>query len=319
MQNILSESATHKKILGSLGGALPNPDTVLGHKGAGRFAAYRKLLNDPHTWSCVQSRKSGVLSQSLSPPDVIEQDTTLEKCLEHIDIHAFAETVLDAVLYGYQPIELIWQKGDGYLYPIPKAKPQEWFAFGEDGSPEFALGPQLGQKLPEHKFLFPTYKGSYVNPYGTGLLSKCYWPVSFKNGGLRFWATYMERYGMPTVLGRYERGSTLDEAKELAEHLSGMSQDAVIVAPSDVSLQMVEPNRHGSVELFEKMVENCNSEISKAILSQTLTTEIDVGSRAAAEIHFKVRGEIVESDMRFVRYWIKELMKTCTEVNRIYS
>jgi phage gp29-like protein len=177
----------------------------------------------------------------------------------------------------------------------------------------------MGKMLPDYKFLIPVYKGSYTNPYGTGLLSKCYWPVTFKNGGLRFWATYMERYGMPTVLGRYERGSTMNEAQELAAHLSEMSQDSVIVAPSDVSLQMVEANRHGSVELYSKMIENCNSEISKAILSQTLTTEIDAGSRAAAEIHYRVRGEIIESDMRFVKAWIKKLYETIIEVNRLYG
>ena len=42
-------------------GMLPNPDRVLRRTGK-TVEAYRELKNDPHVWSCIQSRKSGTLS-----------------------------------------------------------------------------------------------------------------------------------------------------------------------------------------------------------------------------------------------------------------
>jgi len=315
MNNITKEAATYEKMIGGQGSILPNPDTILAKQGTNRFHAYRKLLNDPHVWSCVQSRKSGVLSGTIPSINI---PTNIAALWEKIDLVEIMDSLLDAILYGYQPIELIWQEtAEGYL-PTPIAKPQEWFVFHTAGPPVFAQGDLRDKHVPNYKFIFPVYKGSYMNPYGIALLSKCYWPVTFKNGGIRFWVTFTERYGMPMMLGKYERGSTTDEATELASHLVDMAQDTVIIAPSDINLQLVEPNRHGSVELYTKLIENSNTEISKAILSQTLTTDIDAGSRAAAEIHFKVREEVIESDRRFISKWLQKLADMIEEVNKIY-
>ncbi len=63
------------------------------------------------------------------------------------------------------------------------------------------------------------------------------------------------------------------------------------------------------------MIKHCNSEISKALLSQTLTTELEGGSYAAAETHFKVREEIIHADISMVDNLINSLIGMIVSLN----
>lgn len=127
-------------------------------------------------------------------------------------------------------------------------------------------------------------------------LAKCYCPVTFKNGGLRFWVNFTEKYGMQILLGQYQRGETNEEIRSFAEQLESVYEDAIIHSPLDVKLGLYEPNRTSSVNLYLELILFANSEISKAILSQTLTKELEGGSYATSQTHFQIRKEIIFAD-----------------------
>lgn len=127
--------------------------------------------------------------------------------------------------------------------------------------------------------------------------------------------SFMEKYGMPILLGQYTRGVTQDESQKLAEELASMTEDSVIVTPSDINLSLHEAQKTSSVDLYERLMNYCNSEISKAILSQTLTTEIGSGSLAAAAVHYKVRQEVVMADINIVEEAINRLIHWFVDLN----
>ncbi|MFH1049311.1 MAG: DUF935 family protein [bacterium] len=303
-------------------GMLPNPDRVLRRTGK-TIEAYRELKNDPHVWSCIQSRKSGTLSletrivQNKADSKVVKD---VEEILKALDIQQIIRDILEAPLFGYQPIEIIWEITEGNRkYIVPKsliAKPQEWFFFDSEGKLRYRIpGVSEGEIIPDMKIICARYESSYLNPYGESLLSKCYWPVTFKNGGLRFWVNFTEKYGMPFLLGQYTRGASREEIETLAQELANMTEDAVIVSPMDIKLELHEAVKSTSVELYRELIKYCNAEISKAILSQTLTTELDMGSYAAAETHFKVRREVILSDIRLVESVFDELISYIVRLN----
>lgn len=297
---------------------LPNPDTILRKSGRG-LEVYRQLKNDPHVWSCIQSRKSGVLSlgfelqQENSSPEIFAQ---VQKMLDAIDVYQFESDCLEAPLFGFQPIEVIWSRKDNIIYPKElKARPQESFAFDNDNRLVFRSTGGTTEPIPEYKIILVQYEASALNPYGHSLLAKCYWPVTFKNGGLRFWVNFTEKYGMPILLGQYQRGATNEEILTLAEQLESVYEDAIIVSPMDVKLELYEPNRTSSVELYLELIRFANTEISKAILSQTLTTELEGGSYAASQTHFQIRKEIVLADTRLVQSAMNTLIHYFVELN----
>lgn len=301
---------------------LPNPDKVLRNTGKS-IEVYRDLKNDPHVWSCIQSRKSGVLSlgytihENSANPAVVK---IIENIFRKMDIHRIIRDILEATLFGFQPLEIIWEiSGDDLNFIFPEkiiAKPQEWFFFNIDNELRFRKqGDTKGVKIPKYKVINVQYEPSYINPYGEALLSKCYWPVVFKNGGLKFWVNFSEKYGMPMLMGQYNRGATSEEIEKLAEELAGMTEDTVIVAPEDIDVSLHEATRSTSVGLYKELIKYCNAEISKALLSQTLTTELDMGSYAASQTHFKIRKEVVQADIRLVERSMNEIIKYIMDLN----
>lgn len=302
-------------------GLLPNPDKVLSYAGRS-YETLRDLKNDPHVYSCIQSRKSGILRTKWQIIGCSPQREQIQNIFEQIDLNELVSYIFEAILFGFQPIEIIWEQTESDLFRIIPKKfillPQEYFIFSVDGKLKLRDGTSKDPyELPDGKIICPQYEASLQNPYGTALLSKCYWACTFKNGAFRFWVNFMERYGMPMLLGQYKRGATEQEIERLADSLINMAENTVIVAPDDIEIKLAEPTRSSSYELYYELIRTCNAEISKALLSQTLTTELDSGSYAASQTHYSIRKEVIHSDLRFVSAQLQKIIELIYEINNV--
>ena len=322
-KHLSEEIATRKRSLNYYSLAmsyLPDPDIVLKKQGKD-MKVYKELLCDSHVFACVQSRKAGVLSLEWEINRGLDKDETAEKVIETIkklDIYKFINDILDATLFGFQPIEIIWGRVDNLVLPIElKAKPSEWFCFDDENQLKFRTKEHyFGEELPPKKFLYPQSNPSYENPYGERTLSRVFWPVTFKKGGLKFWVIFTEKYGIPHLIGKHPRGASEEETDRLAGLLEQMVQDAIAVIPDDSSVEIQEANKSSSAEIFEKLMDKMNAEISKAILGQTLTTEVgSTGSYAASNTHFAVRQDIIDADKKMVEKTINQLIQWIYEIN----
>ena len=322
-KHLSEEIATRKRSLNYYSLAmsyLPDPDIVLKKQGKD-MKVYKELLCDSHVFACVQSRKAGVLSLEWEINRGLDKDETAEKVIETIkklDIYKLINDILDATLFGFQPIEIIWGRVDNLVLPIElKAKPSEWFCFDDENQLKFRTKEHyFGEELPPKKFLCPQSNPSYENPYGERTLSRVFWPVTFKKGGLKFWVIFTEKYGIPHLIGKHPRGASEEETDRLAGLLEQMVQDAIAVIPDDSSVEIQEANKSSSAEIFEKLIDKMNAEISKAILGQTLTTEVgSTGSYAASNTHFAVRQDIIDADKKMVEKTINQLIQWIYEIN----
>lgn len=306
--SLSSEIATRERSIDftGLAGYLPNPDPVL--KKAGKdITVYRELLADAHVAACVESRRAGVLSllwEIDRGKSKSRQAKFITDLFNEIDVHAIISDALDGALFGFQPLEVIWTSDGGRTVPEKvEGKPPEWFQFGEAGELRFrTLAAWLGEPLPERKFILARHRASYANPYGAPALAPVFWPLTFKKGGIRFWVMFTEKYGMPWLIGKHQPGASTTEKSALLDMLEKMIQDGIAVVPNNAEISFEESsNRGASVAIYQAMLTFCNAEISKALLGQTLTTEIgDKGSYAASQTHGAVRDEIVEADRRMV-------------------
>lgn len=305
----------------SLVNVLPNPDPVLRKTGKG-FDTLRQLENEGQIATCIESRKSGVLSLNLKLKyDDEKYKGFYEDLFKTIDINEVIGDILNAPLYGFQPVEIIWAKSGKYVIPDEiTAPPQEWFFFNPDNQLCFKKkGLNNGLILPpeERKFLCPKHKATFKNPYGLSLLCRCFWDSVFKRGGYEMWARFMERYSMPYLIGKYEKGANEEVRKKLLDDLSGMIQDAVAVIPSDSSVEIKDATgRTGSVAIYKDFVKICDENIAKNILGQTLTTQSGgSGSYALGNVHAAVRKDIICSDKRLVEKTINQLLLWIQEIN----
>lgn len=322
-KGITEEIATRKRALNfySLANILPDPDIVLKKQGKD-IRIYKELLCDPHVFACTQSRKAGVLSLDWEINRGLDKDQNaeyIENLLKKLDIQKLMSDILDATQFGFQPLEIMWKRDkSGHIMPEKVvAKPPEWFCFDDDNNLKFRTKENYyGEIVPNKKFLLAQNNPTYNNPYGDRTLSRVFWNVTFKKGGLKFWVIFTEKYGMPHLIGKHPRGSTKEETNSLADMLEDMVQDAIAVIPDDSSIEIQEANKSSSAEIYEKLIDKMNTEISKAILGQTLTTEIgSTGSYAASNTHMQVRQDIIDSDKKLVEGVINQLIQWIYEIN----
>ena len=136
---------------------------------------YRELLRDPLVGGQVRRRKAAVARlQWRLDGDTVPQNVrdTVQAALERLDMYSLIKDMLNATLFGYQPMEIVWQTDSALWLPEKViAKPQEWFDFNEDGAMYFTEYGAHGTNnlpLPGYKFLCPKQEAAYDNPYGLG-------------------------------------------------------------------------------------------------------------------------------------------------------
>jgi len=305
-------------------GYLPDPDPVLRKQGKD-ISIYRQILTDAHVSSVIEQRKSNVLKlhwdidRGKAKSGEAKIITALFK---KMNMHNIINEILDSVYFGFQTFEITWNTDGNLTLPVKiEGKPQEWFCFGTKNELRFRTKDNIlsGKDLSEYNYKFPLaqHKPTYENPYGDRVLSRCFWPIAFKRGGMKFWLTFLEKYGIPWVIGKEPRGASKEAIDSLLDKLDAMVQDAVAVIPDDASVDIKEPSGKGaSSDIFKAFIEFQNTEISKAVLNETLTTELqNKGSLAASKTHQGVADSLALADRQIVLGVINQIIGWINEIN----
>lgn len=303
--------------------ALPDPDPVLRKLGRSE-EVYDEIRADAKVNACIEQRKAGTaslewgLNAEEHNRDAAEE---IEQALKALDMPRVISECLDAVLYGFQPLEVLWEQREGRIFPRDVlGKPSKWFLFDTGNRLRFrAAGYIDGIELPQRKFILVQHQANYLNPYGVKLLSQCFWPVMFKKNGWRWWVTATEKYGMPFILGKVPRGTDDAEQDDLLKKLDSLIQDAIAVLPNDSQVEVLQGSGSAGAQsggCHKELIDQCNNEIALALLGQTLTSEIgSTGSYAASKTHNEVRGDIAASDKRMVERALQTLVDWIYTIN----
>ena len=308
---------------------LPNPDPILKKQGQ-NITVYRDMLIDDRVGGNLGRRKAGVLQLQWDldhgrgavartrQNKIIH--ATIEGLLNGLDINRIITEILDAVTYGYQPMEMLWNKTTSGLI-LPRdivGKPAEWFLFDTDNALRFKSRkePLYGEVPPPNSFLCPTSGASYANPYGQALMSRCFWPVTFKKGGWRFWITFAEKYGQPFAIGKIRRGANSAEMNDLADKLQAMVQDAIAVIYDDSSVELLSDDSKGaSSDLFRGIIAEANSAISTVILGHAGAGESVSGKLGGEAAATEAAKDIIDADRRIVNAAFNHLIAIINSLN----
>jgi phage gp29-like protein len=303
--------------------SLPDPDPILKKMGRS-ITALQELLTDSHLESVWGVRSGAVSGEEwfMAPGDdssgAQEIADAFAEELKGMDVPRIIEEMMDAVAYGYSPLEVLWTANEG-RWGISNivGKPPQWFEFNQENRLVLKTGVLGTEELPENRFLLVQHRPSYANPYGVKVFSKCFWPVTFKKNGFRWWTVFVEKYGGAFMFGKYPSNAGEKFKQELLEALEQMVANAVAVAPegSEIAIQTAS-DKAGSSDVHSAYIQMSNNEISKAVLGQTLTTEIgEKGSYAAAQTHNEVREDIAAADRRRVSAAFNRLTAVYTFYN----
>lgn len=304
---------------------LPNPDPVLKKMGKD-IEVYRDLLVDPQVLACVSRLKHGILSKEWdidrgkAKSRIARMIRNAFAAIDNDDasggLYRIIGELLDSILFGYQPSEIMWGNIDGYIMPVDIiSKPQEWFNFDSDNTLLFrSIEDYAGTPVPEYKFICPTHHGSYVNPYGRAVLGSCFWPVTFKKGGLKFFIRFCEKYGMPWVVGKHNFSSR-EEIDKFVGELDAMVQDGIIAIGKDQQeVDVIPTGPSTSADIYEKLYSIMNDEIQLAILGHTASTRSTPGrlggedtAMQASDFMVSAGCKMIEQVMNVVIRWTYQL------------
>ena len=297
---------------------LPNPDPVLKKMGKD-ISAYREILSDSHVGGCVRRRKAAIkgLEWRITPTGNEKTDEILTALFDRLPMSHIISQILDATLFGYQALEVMWESENGLLLPTAiVGKPQEWFVFDEENQLMLRTKDNRnGDLVPEKKFLLATQQADFLNPYGRADLAMCFWAATFKKGGFKFWLEFMEKYGSPWLVGKHPRQAQIHEIDELLDSMEKMLGTAVASIPEDSSIDLKESASKGaSSQVFDDFLRYCKSEIAIALLGQNQTTEAEA-NRASATAGLEVTRDIRNDDASLVEGVFNQLLAWICELN----
>lgn len=338
-ESLSTELATRQNAgldLGSVGlylSLLPDPDPILRKRGDDA-AVLESLTADDQVTTAILSRKNRVLNaphyayRAGAPdgeqpaPEAQGLYERLASDLERTNLRNLISGILNAPFYGLTPLEIIWKPSDGWWHIVDIVpRPYHWFGFDMQNEPVFrgAYGWSgvEPKPLPPGKFVVVTHHATYDNPYGLRLLSRCLWPVAFKRGGQTFYAKFVERYGLPWTVGKAPAKALRQEKRDMAADLARMVQDCVAVIPFGSEVQLLAPGGGGQDLVHERFIARQDKAISKLLMGQTLTVEMEGrnNSQAAATTHEDVAEGLADSDKAMVCDAMNEIAWMYAQVN----
>ncbi|MFQ5674200.1 MAG: DUF935 family protein, partial [Nitrospinales bacterium] len=162
------------------------------------------------------------------------------------------------------------------------------------------------------KFLLTRRQPSFRNPSGEALLSRLYSAWFLRKQGYQFWAQFLERAGIPLLVGKTGAGG--NTLKAMTEKLYQAVQDAVIAVGQNEEVTSITPG--GTGETFDRFEKAISKRIQKLILGQTLTTDVDgKGSYAAAKVHSEVKQDRRNADIRVLSRTVQNLINALASLN----
>lgn len=284
-------------------------DSVLRNRGGYDLQIYEQVLSDPEVKATFGSRQDSVVAceWQVEPGGEKRIDRQaadyLREQLHNVGWDNATRKMLFGVFYGYAVAEVLY-KVDGLRIGLDaiKVRNRRRFRFGKEGDLRLLTQSQMTEGIPASAPYFWNFCCGADNddePYGLGLAHWLYWPVLFKRNGLKFWLIFLEKFGMPTAVGKYDPDATDTEKNKLLQATRAIQTDAGIIMPKAMELELLEAARSGTAD-YKALQDAMDATIQKVVLGQTASTQGTAGKLGNDELQADVRADIIKSDADLV-------------------
>lgn len=307
---------------------LPDPDELLRKAGVDQDV-YNEILMDAHIMGEVRQMRSALLGYryEVQPgDDTPAAQKAAELCQQQLTRQPHRTMRWPDLFWSIGKAPLTGRRVHAVSYSLEGGQyhlqeifsiPTHKYSFNHKGELRLKTIESIqGEEAPEKRFLITRHMADSENPYGVPLLSACFWPWMFKNGGLKFFVKFCERFGLPFPIGKYPKGTQESDINTLLEALQQLLDDRVAAIADDESIALLESKTSGQLPQ-ERLIELCNREMSKALTSQTAASELtsSSGSRAASQTHKQRTAQNDKTDRELVADTMNQWFMWMTEIN----
>lgn len=265
-----------------------------------RDAHYRSVLSTRK--HAIEGLEMYVQSAGDDKDALAIAEAVTEDIAEHADMMDLRKNALDALGKGFSVNEIIWNtegarwKPETFIFRDPR-----WFAYDKK-SGMLSLRDVYGMELSPldpYKFIIhePNLLSGKQITSGLSFTALFYWLV--KTYDVTSWAAFADRFGYPVRLGKYGRKATKEDIATLKRAVAAIGSDVGAVIPDSMVIDIIESKTtSGTSEVYEKIAEWSDKQLSKLVLGQTASAEGTPGKLGDSQDQQAVRQDILKADVR---------------------
>lgn len=309
-----------------------NPDLLAAKKGG--LAIYKKMREDDQVKACLLLKKAATTTSGWD----IEGEQEYVDFIKFVfitmegTVEEMVKSILSAFDYGFSVHEKVYRyidtgdyKGKIGLESVrPKSPTNINFDVDEYGrlKTDGILQRQLTGKvtrLPVDKMLLYAYQKEFDNYYGESDLKAAYRPYFVKTNVMRYWAMYLEKFGIPIIKGITKSGKITETQKaDFKKLIQAIQAGMGVILPVDLNMELLESTRTDR-GVFQAAIDTFNVGIARAILIPQLmglVPQAGVGSYGKSETDLKVFDWILKDTNSAVQTVVNEqLIRQLIDIN----
>lgn len=310
-------------------------DSVLRNRGGYDLEVYERVFSDSEVAATFRQRQLAVTrcEWQVEPGGkrAIDRQAAdfLKQQLHRVGWDNVTTKMLFGVFYGYSVAEMIYaQDGAQVVLDRIAVRNRRRFRFGRELELRLLTPQNMTHGEPALSPYFWNFCCGADNddePYGLGLGHWLYWPVWFKRNGIKFWLIFLEKFGMPTSVGKYDADANDDEKRKLLQATRAIQTDSGIIMPKGMELELIEAGRSGTAD-YKTLCDTMDAAIQKVIIGQTGSSSGTPGKLGNDDLMSDVRGDIIAADADLVcesfntgpARWLTRWNFPTAEVPRVY-
>lgn len=262
------------------------------------YQIYNQVVLDAHVTAAITQRKNLTLQKEfyVYNADGTENDEKT-KLIRTKWFRDYLDLSLDSLFYGYSLIQFeSIQNINGIdqfkcieLVPRIYVKPEFHIV-----TPDYSS--QEGQDYLELPFI--NWCIGVGKPLDLGLLMKVAPLQIWKKNAIGAWSEYVEKFGTPI---RVLKSDSSDATTQIAEQemMQKMGTSFWAILGTDQEFDIKEFQGSDAFQVFDMLIQRCNSEISKLIIGQTSTLD-EKAFVGSAEVHERVLQSYSWADEQFI-------------------
>lgn len=265
------------------------------------YQVYQQIVLDGQVEAGMLQRKSKVLAQKFNILNAAgEIDTKKTKILNNKWFYDFMSLGLDSIFWGYSLIQFSDVVNDKFesatLVPRIYVIPERGIVRNNTAT--------VTEGVPYHEKPYSNWCLGIGDTKNLGILMKLAPYVIWKKNAMFAWSEFAEIFGSPIRLGKTDVRDDVTR-KNMENTLKNMSVATWAVMDLSDEIDLAQASNTDAYQVFNELVERCNTEISKIILGQTGTTDEKAYS-GSSKVHEDVSKIISKQDILNAQFWIND-------------
>jgi len=286
-----------------------------------KLGVYRELIEmmktatyDSHVAGCLLGRRAGFqreftiapFSDSAADKERVEW---LQMVFDGLNMRGLFKSIHEAILYKFKVIDFNWEVLNNRQTPI---------AFTSFDQKYFRYDPKTNYevlKIDNGKSLDDIPADALVCESGEmPVMLPVLRDYILKEFGLESWASFIETFGEPWIIGKYPAGATDDFKSELDDALTALAMSSRGKMPQDANIEIKETTK--TTGDHEKFKDTCDRGISISLLGHENAVKESSGLQVGENISsYRVKREIAVDDMFFIDAEIQRLIRNIFDRN----